>query len=136
MTAEELFDNKIIWLGDDLICADNFRYFKEELLIILGALMPKHNSKILKNKIEDSIVAIENMEREMTFDQCLWYIRFFRRGKYGFKISYYAGDEFELEDAREKYHEWVVTGFKPLKWFDLIGAVSYTHLTLPTKRIV
>ena len=83
--------------------------------------MPKHNSKILKNKIEDSIVAIENMEREMTFDQCLWYIRFFRRGKYGFKISYYAGDEFELEDAREKYHEWVVTGFKPLKWFDLIG---------------
>ena len=124
MTAEELFDNKIIWLGDDLICADNFRYFKEELLIILGALMPKHNSKILKNKIEDSIVAIENMEREMTFDQCLWYIRFFRRGKYGFKISYYAGDEFDLEDARQNYRDWVDTGFKPLKWSELIGDTS------------
>jgi hypothetical protein len=128
MTAEELFDGTIIWLGDDLICADNFPYFKEELLTILEALMP--NSK----NTEDIFPAIKQMEREMTLDQCLWYIHFSKRGKYGgrlhfskrgkyggVRIGFYSGDEFDLEDARQNYRDWVDTGFKPLKWSDLIG---------------
>jgi hypothetical protein len=117
MTVEELFDNKIIWLGDDSVCADNFRYFKEELVTILGALMRENDPK----KIESSFKSIKNMENEINLDQCLWYVRFFRAGKYNFKISYYTGSEFDLEDARENYHEWIVAGYKTLKWSDLVG---------------
>ena len=52
ITADYLFDKKIIWLGDDLICHNNFPYFKKQLITVLEALMPKHNSKTFKNKID------------------------------------------------------------------------------------
>jgi len=120
ITADYLFDRKIIWLGDDLICADNFPYFKEQLITILEALMPKHNSKIFKNKIEDSLRTIREMEREINLNQCLWYLRFKKMGN-TYKITYYAGDEFDLEDAMTHYREWIDSDFKPLKWSDLIG---------------
>jgi hypothetical protein len=121
ITADYLFDKKIMWLGNDLICHNNFPYFKKQLITVLEALMPKHNSKILKNKIEDSFDAIEKMEGELTReDQCLWYIRFFKKGS-GYKMSFYSGEEFDLEDAMSAYRDWVDGGFKPLKWSDIVG---------------
>lgn len=117
ITADYLFDKKIIWLGNDLICHNNFPYFKKQLITVLEALMPKHNSKILKNKIDDSLEAIKQMQRELiNQDQCLWYLRFFKN-----KITFYSGDEFDLEDAMSAYREWVDDGFKPLKWSDIVG---------------
>ena len=121
ITADYLFDKKIIWLGNDSICSNNFSYFKEQLITVLEALMPKHNSKIFKNKIEDSFDTIKEIERELKDeDQCLWYIRLFRLGQ-GYKMSFYSGDEFELEDAMAAHREWVDDGFKPLKWSDIVG---------------
>jgi len=121
ITADYLFDKKIIWLGDDLICHNNFPYFKKQLITVLEALMPKHNSKTFKNKIEDSIDTIKQMEGELSReDECLWYLRFFKKGG-GYEMSFYAGDEFELEDAMSAYREWVDDGFTSLKWSDIVG---------------
>ena len=114
ITADYLFDKKIIWLGDDLICSNNFPYFKKELITVLETLMSKQ-------KIEDSFDAIKQMEGELTReDHCLWYIRLFNYFG-GYKISFYSGDEFELEDAMSSYREWVDDGFTSLKWSDIVG---------------
>lgn len=114
ITADYLFDKKIIWLGDNLICSNNFPYFKKQLITVLEALMSKQ-------KIEDSFDVIKQMEGELTReDHCLWYIRLFNYFG-GYKISFYSGDEFDLEDAMANYREWVDDGFKPLKWSDIVG---------------
>jgi hypothetical protein len=118
ITTDYLFDKKIIWLGNDLICHDNFPYFKKQLITVLEALMLNHDSK---NKIENSVDSIEQMEGELTRDdQCLWYIRFFKRGL-EYKMTFYTGDEFELENAMSAYREWTDSGFTSLKWSDIVG---------------
>ena len=123
ITTDYLFDKKIIWLGNDLICHDNFPYFKKQLITVLEALMLNHDSK---NKIENirrsqMVDSIEQMEGELTRDdQCLWYIRFFKRG-FEYKMTFYTGDEFELENAMSAYREWTDSGFTSLKWSDIVG---------------
>lgn len=115
ITADYLFDKKIIWLGDNLICSNNFSYFKEELITVLEALMAKEG-------IEDSFDAIKQMEDELTKEyQCLCYIRFFKKGR-GYKMSFYsATSSADLEDAMSAYRDWVDGGFTSLKWSDVIG---------------
>ena len=126
ITTDYLFDKKIIWLGNDLICHDNFPYFKKQLITVLGALMLNRDSK---NKIEDSFDAIKHeldytllsMEGELTReDHCLWYIRLFKKGS-SYKMSFYSGEEFDLEDAMSAYREWTDGGFTSLKWSDIVG---------------
>jgi hypothetical protein len=118
ITTDYLFDKKIIWLGNDLICHDNFPYFKKQLITVLGALMLNRDSK---NKIEDSFDTIKQMEGELTReDHCLWYIRLFKKGS-SYKMSFYSGEEFDLEDAMSAYREWTDSGFTSLKWSDIVG---------------
>ena len=113
VTADYLFDKKIIWLGDDLICSNNFPYFKEKLIAVLEALIPEFFYGIKS-------LTIDEIETELNQGQCLWYIRLFRKGV-SYNISYYVGDEFDLEDAMLAHREWVDEGFKPLKWSDVVG---------------
>ena len=116
--ADYLFNKKIIWLGDDLICSNNFSYFKEELITVLEALMPESEN------LRDSIHA---MEGELTSeDQCLWYIRFFRVGHNNYKMNFYSGDEFDLEDAMLTHREWLDNGYQSLKWSDIVG--NHPHI--------
>jgi len=118
ITANYLFSKKIIWFGEDLICANKFPYFKDELLAVLNALLPKNEmGKIMQNLVETERTIEENKD-------CICYIRFFKReGNYDY--SYYAGGENELEDARLHYEGWIYEdNFEPLEWSELIGGIS------------
>jgi len=114
ITANYLFDKKIIWFGNDLICADNFSHFKNELIAILQYLGSNQSQ------------TISQIERDIDKGDCLWYLRF-----YGVKsalgdnnhpqMTYYGDDEFGLEDAMSAYQEHIDMGYEPLKWSDIIG---------------
>lgn len=114
-TVDYLFDKKIIWLGDDSICLDNWSSFKSELIALLETV--KQNSKYFK--IGDSLFSINQIENELQDSGCLWYLRFRLAGEP--RISFYVGSEFDLEDARENYREWIDSGYKSLEWSDLTG---------------
>lgn len=111
ITADYLFNKKIIWLGNDLICADNFSYFKNELITVLQHLGSNQSH------------VISQIEKDIDKGDCLWYLRFYLslgEDNY-FKMTYYSDDEFGLEDAMEAYREHIDMGYKPLKWSDIVG---------------
>jgi hypothetical protein len=116
ITADYLFDKKIIWLGNDLICADNFPYFKSELITVLEFLgkRPFYN---LISQIESDIISKGD---------CLWYIRLYKDND-GPRVTYYSAGEFDLEDAMGAYREHIDMGYEPLKWSDIIDIDTNTE---------